>query len=395
MSPLLRLCVSGGLAYCSYAMCRLPLLPLYARALGASPQMVGLVVGASTITGVLVKLPAGTLSDVFGRKSLLLAGLAVYAFVPFAYLPVAALGWLIAIRFVHGSSSAVFGPVAYATLSDLAPPGQRGRWLATFGTVQGIGQASGPVIAGYLMAGGDFDRAFLVSGVLGLGALAILLGWSHTPPGHDGGAWWRRAVDGVREVMADRRILTVSLAQAGQFFVNGTVSAFVPLFAHETLGLPAPHIGILFGVQTVTTVLSRPLAGSFSDRVGRRPLVFSGLFMCAAALGGVSYATGFWSLAACTALYGAAVAVTHSAASAYVTDLARQARYGAAHGVFGTIYDIGDAAGPLAGGFLVAAAGYETTFRIVAFAVAILSVVFIAVSRQWTRRDRGLRRAEK
>ena len=68
-----------------------------------------------------------------------------------------------------------------------------------------------------------------------------------------------------------------------------------------------------------------------------------------------------------------------------MTDLARQARYGAAHGVFGTVYDIGDAAGPLAGGLLVAAAGYETTFRIVALAVAILSVVFIALSRKWTR----------
>jgi MFS family permease len=365
-------------------MCRLPVLPLYARALGASPQVVGLVMGASTITGVLVKLPAGALSDVFGRKSLLLAGLAVYAFVPFAYLPVAALGWLIAIRFVHGSASAVFGPVAYATLSDLAPPGQRGRWLATFGTVQGIGQATGPVIAGYLIAAGDFDRAFLVSGVLGLGALAILWDWSHHPPGHEGGgAWWRRAAEGVREVMSDRRILTVSLAQAGQFFVNGTVSAFVPLFAREVLGLPVPQIGILFGIQTVTTVLSRPLAGTFSDRVGRRPLVFSGLLLCATALAGVSFAGGFWSLAACTALYGAAVALTHSAASAFVTDLARRARYGAAHGVFGTIYDIGDAAGPLAGGFLVAAAGYETTFRFVALAVAVLSVVFVVVSREW------------
>ena len=46
----------------------------------------------SNITGVLVKLPAGALSDVFGRKTLLLIGAVVYAFVPFAYLPVAALG---------------------------------------------------------------------------------------------------------------------------------------------------------------------------------------------------------------------------------------------------------------------------------------------------------------
>ena len=381
--PLLRLCVSGGLAYCSYAMCRLPLLPLYARSLGASPQMVGLVMGASTITGVLVKLPAGTLSDVFGRRALLFAGLAVFALVPFAYLPVAALGWLIAIRFVHGSASAVFGPVAAATLSDLAPPRERGRWLATFGTVQGVGQATGPILAGYLMADGEFAPAFLVSGVLGFGAWIALLRWRHDPPHHDGTVWWRRAADGIHDVVSDRRILTVSLAQSAQFFVNGTVSAFVPLFAREALGLPAPQIGILFGIQTATMVLVRPLAGDFSDRVGRRPLVFSGLLLCATALAGVSTANGFMPLASCTALYGAAVAVTHSAASAFVTDLARQARYGAAHGVFGTIYDVGDAAGPIAGGFLVAALGYRVTFRGVALAVAILSMAFLLVTRKW------------
>ena len=51
--------------------------------------------------------------------------------------------------------------------------------------------------------------------------------------------------------------------------------------------------------------------------------------------------------------YAAGVAITTAATSAYITDITRRARYGAAHGVFGTIYDVGDALGPIAAGLLV------------------------------------------
>src|SRR5688500_20325039 len=71
---LLRLCAAGFVAYCSYAICRTPLLPLFARELGAGPSLIGFVMGASTLTGIVLKLPAGALSDVFGRRRLCLAG---------------------------------------------------------------------------------------------------------------------------------------------------------------------------------------------------------------------------------------------------------------------------------------------------------------------------------
>ena len=60
---LLRFSLAAALGYAAYAMCRAPVLPLYARQLGAGPELVGLVAGASTLTGVVLKLPAGAISD--------------------------------------------------------------------------------------------------------------------------------------------------------------------------------------------------------------------------------------------------------------------------------------------------------------------------------------------
>lgn len=388
-----RLCAAGACAYCSYAMCRSPVLPLFARQLGAGPELVGLIVGASTVTGIFLKFPAGVLSDVLGRASLLTAGAAVFALLPFGYLPVAALPALMLLRFVHGSATAIFGPVASATLSDLAPPTRRGSWLGSYSAIQGAGQALGPVAAGALVAGTDFDRVFLVSGVTGLAAFALVARWPRTASAPAaGGARWPAFVEGAREVMADARILTTSLAQAGQFVLNGTLNAFLPLYAMDQIGLNAFQIGILFGAQTAATLAARPSFGAVSDRLGRRPLIVAGLATCGAAIWAVSLATGFADLAVIAAIYGAGLGVTTAATNAYVTDLARRARYGAAHGVFGTIYDVGDALGPIAAGFLVAAAGYRGMFRTVAVAALVLAALFAWRSRGWEQRPDADRR---
>jgi MFS transporter, DHA1 family, multidrug resistance protein len=79
-------------------------------------------------------------------------------------------------------------------------------------------------------------------------------------------------------------------------------------------------------------------------------------------------------------LYAVGVAVTNSAASAYITDLTHKTTYGTAHGVFGTIYDIGDAAGPILGGVLVASIGYEHTFQVMAAIVVIAAAFFYAAT---------------
>lgn len=167
---LVRLCAAGFVVYCSYAICRTPLLPLFARDLGAGPSLVGFVMGASTLTGIFLKLPAGAWSDILGRRSLLVSGALVFATVPFTYLGVSTLAALIMLRVVHGSATAIFGPVASASLSDIAPRSGLGAWLSTYSTAQGAGQAVGPILAGYLIAAERFDLAFLAAGVIGLGA---------------------------------------------------------------------------------------------------------------------------------------------------------------------------------------------------------------------------------
>jgi MFS family permease len=139
-------------------------------------------------------------------------------------------------------------------------------------------------------------------------------------------------------------------------------------------------IGWMFAIQTVTTLSTRPLIGALSDRIGRRGVIVTGLVSCSAAVWMIGSAESGGVLMAAVVAYGAGVAVTTAATSAYVTDVAPRARYGAAHGVFGTIYDVGDAAGPILAGLLVAAWGYAPMFRMMSMAALVTAVAFYVFS---------------
>lgn len=373
------------LAYGSYAMCRTPLLPLLARDLGATPSTVGLVMAASTMTGVVLKLPAGTWSDVIGRRPLLLTAAMLFAVMPFSYLLAASLVALIGIRFVHGAATAIMGPVMSATISDLAPPSRRATWLSLYSTIQGAGQAAGPVVAGVLIARGRFDLAFMLAGGIALLAPA-LIGYGYRPAAAGAvvapAATRQQFTRGIVEVLAERRILVASVAHAFYFAINGTLNAFLPLFAQDRLGLDAVEIGWLFGLQMLTTLAIRPVIGVASDRLGRRGAIIIGLIGCAITVLGISLAASGAQLFAAVLLYAVSVAITTAATSAYITDVAPKARFGAAHGVFGTIYDIGDAGGPLIGGVLIQQWGYVPTFQLMAALAAISGGVFAVLSRR-------------
>jgi MFS family permease len=342
--------------------------------------------GASTLTGVFLKLPAGALSDLFGRRRLLIAGALVFATLPFTYLAISTLAWLVALRFVHGSATAIFGPVASASLSDIAPADRRGGWLSAYSTAQGTGQAIGPILAGYAIAAGRFDIAFAASGLIGLGAPLIVTTWPGVPVGTSTRPSWQAFKQGVSEVVSDRLVLITSAAHAAQFVLNGMLNAFLPLYGREVLGLSGSELGWLFGLQTVTTLMVRPVIGVLSDRAGRRAVIVTGLTICSLAVFSLSAATTLPTVVAVVLTYAGGVAITTAATTAYITDITRRARYGAAHGVFGTIYDIGDALGPIAAGGLVAGLGYSRMFQVMAAVAITMAVVFVvATAKQPSR----------
>ena len=371
------LSIAGLLLYFSYSLSRSPVIPLFARSLGASPQLVGWIVAASTITGIVVKLPAGALSDYFGRKTLLLVGACFFALTPFFYGGATSIGLLLLLRIVHGNATALFGPAASAAVSDITDPSHRGIRLGLYSSMQGVGQSLGPFLGGALISWVGFQAPFFISGLVGcVGFVCVLLSVPREPSQAIDGSR-EKIFQGSREAFGNRAILSTSFTVAAIMLVVGSYNGFFPLYGTEVLGIDAWHIGAVFAVQTTTILLARPFMGRFSDRIGRKPLILAALVWSAALIVLLPHLRSVGLLLAFGTAWGLGLSVVSSVAGALITDLSRRAHYGAAHGTFGAIYDIGEASGPIIAGVIVAHLGYNTMFFSMGALLLLSSCLFM------------------
>ncbi|MFQ5898575.1 MAG: MFS transporter [Candidatus Methylomirabilia bacterium] len=376
----MTLLLAGFLARFGYQMARSPVLPRFAQDLGAAPELIGLIVAASTVTGIVIKLPAGALSDVLGRKRVMMLGCLFFAAPPFLYPFVHSPGALLALRFLHGSATALFSPVAAASVADLSPRG-RGAKLGWFASANDLGATAGPLLGGLLLFyTASYRTTYFAVGLLGLLPLLIVLRLPDDEQpraaGSTLGAHARQFWGGIREVLSSRTVIIASTLEAALYVGYGAFLGFFPPYA-KGIGLNDAQIALVMGFQLATTMLAKPLAGRLSDQFGRRPMILAGLFLSAATLPVIPTLVSLWLLFPVSALFGLGVAIVTPSTTALVADLVRAGRMGSAMGVFGTIWDSGEAAGPILAGFLIASLSYPPAFSLIAAFMAATALLFL------------------
>jgi len=382
MNPFLAVLTASCLARLSYQMARSPVLPRFAESLGAAPELIGMIVAASTVTGVLFKLPAGALSDLLGRRRVMLLGAVFFAVPPFVYPFVIDAAALLALRFVHGFATAIFAPVASAYVAGLGEAA-RGARLGWFSSANDLGATAGPLIGGLILyATASFATSYLLVGMLGVLALGMTLLLPETEPKTTlaqssltarAAEFW----DGLRDVITTPAVLTAAAVEATMYLGFGAFLGFLPLYARN-VGLNDGAIAVVLALQLTVALLAKPFTGNMSDRLGRKPVIVLGLFASAAALPLIFRMTSFAGLVAVVPLLGLGVAAVTPATNALIADLVAVRRLGTGMGVFGTIWDVGEAAGPILAGILIGQIGYEPAFDVIAAITAAVAVAFAA-----------------
>ncbi len=380
------LCAVGFCSFVSYNLVRMPALAPFAETLGAGPVIVGFIVAASTMTGILLKLPIGTLSDLVNRPRLMLIGVLAFALPPFAYPLVPNLEVLTALRVVHGLATAVFTPLALAMVAEMYPA-TRGAALGWYTSAAQGGALLGPMLGGWIVDAAGYTETFLAGGAFGLVGLAFyLVLWRRCPaPSRavnlKGKALFSNVLQGLRIVLRHLQIVATSFAEASKMMANGALMTFLPLYG-LSIGLSLTESGLLFGIQGFTSFLSKPVMGRVSDHVGRRPLIATGLMICGVALMAISQTTSLGWLFLCTAGFGFGEAVITSSSAAMIADLGKADNVGAGMGLRGTIMDIGHAGGPIVAGVFVAAISYTGAFTIIGCLQLIVAFGFWVVTRR-------------
>ncbi len=346
-----------------------PVLPDISRRFGASATMIGMLFASFGLTVLVTSVPAGAMSDRFGRKLLLVGGMLALAASTVFFAVAPTLSWLFAARLVQGAADAVTWVVGFAVVADLYQADERGRvmGLVTSGTT--LGFLLGPTIGGWLYESGGPRVPYLVVGVLALvaagGCAALRL-----PP--------RAADRDVAPIGRVFRVRAVAVCAAAVIAGGGTIAMVEPVLAlhlADRIGLGPARIGWVFGAAAIVSTLLHPVFGRIADRTGGRVLTLAGLAAIALALPIYTVISSFESALVVNGLVIAAVAMFVSPSLAYMaeaTSQTGQSSFGVAYGVYNFAWALGILIGPALGGLLYERIGFA--MLTVSWAIAILAV---------------------
>jgi MFS family permease len=235
-----------------------PLYPIYEQRYGFSSLTVTIVYAVYGVGVLTALILFGQLSDQYGRRQMLLPGLALSAASSIVFLLAQALGVLFVGRFVSGLSAGIFTGTATAALLDLAGPEHRSRATLVATAVNTMGLGTGALLAGVLaeLAPDPLRTSYAVALALLVPAAAFV--WLMPEPADVERAGGRRKLRLAQlGVPAEVRPTFVRAATAAfaAFATMGLFSAVAPAFLGKLLGLPNHALtgAVVFAVFAAST----------------------------------------------------------------------------------------------------------------------------------------------
>lgn len=331
----------------------LPLLSPYAKELGASEFLVGLVFAGYAIGRGLCSPIFGQISDKYGRKNMILVGLFLYGTLPLGYIVSDGVILLAIFWFCQGIASAMVSPIAQSYIGDITPPGREGRVMNLFYLGQFGGVAIGPFIGGFLSDKFTFNTPFyFMIGAAFLGFFLVLFGipeikktTAAQQPGFK---------ESFKSVIKDTKMKGVLSYLVGRGFYRWGFNSFFPIYVITLAGLSKSQVGILVsGYMVAGTALQYP-CGRLADRFynNRAELLGIGGAIAAICMFLVPVLTSMFWLVVLVLLMGAVSALPRATTVAIRTERGRDLGMGAVTGVYMTGISAGQVLGPVGFGAL-------------------------------------------
>ena len=364
----------AGLAYFTGFTLLYPVLPRFIEdELGGGGTAVGLSVGAFGITAALLRPTAGRLGDRYGRRVLVLAGMAIVAASMTGYLIVDSVAAAIGLRLLFGVGEA-FAFVGLATaIQDFAPDERRGEAANYFSFSVYLGIAAGPAAGEWLLGEDNFDRVWILAA--GLVALGLVLGIA-TP---------NTRGDGVSQTsgwILPTAVLP-GLALTGAMVGYAGFVSFVTLHA-EAVGFDSA--GWVFITYAVLIMAARLFAATVPDRYGPMRVATVSLTLIGLGLVVTGALDSRVGLLVGIVIFSAGMSMNFPSLMAYIVNRSDPSDRAFAVASLSIFFDVGFAIGATAVGFVVGLADEGIAFVMAGLA----ALAGILPLRMAAARDRRL-----
>jgi MFS transporter, DHA1 family, multidrug resistance protein len=373
-----------------------PILPLYASQFGVGAAMVGMVVSAFGTARLIVNLPAGQMSERFGRRNIIIAGTMFTTLGIFLCGFATSFPYLVLFRFISGIGSGMFTTSAMIYITEMTTPQNRGRSMSMYQGSVLVGSSIGPALGGFIAEGLGFQAPFFVAGVFNLIAMTwafmripdIRITRSTTASTPRGGqpkamsAW---------QVIFRRDFLLVCFVNAGLFLSrSGARLTIMPLLGHEQMQFSEAQLGLVFTLMAVLNLVTVPIAGILADRYRRKAAIVPSTLVAAIAhvlmglspLAGAGQPLGIAIFLFSAGLIGVGTGIGGPTPATYAADVAPEGGRGVTLGLFRSFGDLAMVTGPVFLGWVAQMTDYSWALYFDAAFVLCSSLAFALFARE-------------
>ena len=253
-----------------------PILPSYAKTLGATQTEIGFLFGSYAITLLLATPILGVVSDNIGRRLPMILGLFGLAAATMLFGFANSFWLLVLARMLQGISAAATWTAGLALLADVFPLQERGKAMGIALSGQAVGMLLGPTIGGFLYQWGGYHLPFIFASAIALidGVLRITL--LHDEPKQD--TEQRVSYRSILKMRSLFMIIGIIIIGAA---LPSALEPTLPLYLHNVLNASSGTIGLLFAVPTLAYGFTAPVIGTLSNKLGRNQTMIIGLIIAA------------------------------------------------------------------------------------------------------------------
>ena len=343
------------------------LLPLYIHALGGREAEIGRIMALFQVAAILCQGATAGLLDRWSRRPVLLVGTAALAVASFAFALTTRLSWhFYLFRFLQGVGVALSSTVCLALIGEMAPPGRRAEAVGLYGVSGLTAIALGPAAGEVVLHGWGFHTLFLVTGLLGVGAVLVCATIPLPPTGP--------RPDGPALALRGWLPLLPVLQPAFQYGLANTILfVFLPPFSQQ-VGLP--RVGLFYLVYTVAAIAVRIGGGRLTDRLGRRQIILPALIGQTVGLALCIVSQSTTVLVLVGVLNGTAQGFLFPATSTMAFELAPSGRRTGILAIFNMAVLLGGVVGSTGFGWVAEVLGYRPSFALASAVLALGTLIF-------------------
>lgn len=359
------------------------LLPEIKTGLALSNTQVGTLSTVRNIMGGLSNLPAGFAADRFSPWRAEILGLSIASIgVSAMVLGLAPNYWMAVVASALMTTAITFWhPAAIPSLSRHFAA-RRGFAIALHGTGGSLGEALGPMLAGFLLV--FLGWRIVLQGSVIPALLFGLLVWvvlRPVPTGEATASNLMAYLRSVRQLLSNGRLLLVLLFAGGYTGGHSAILTFLPIYLREDVGVSTVTLGLYLSLANVGGIVSQPLMGYVSDRLGRKAVLAPSLAILAISFLGLYLAAPGWIFALVVLTMGAFAFPLMSILLAAAMDLTEGGIQATAVSlVFGSAVVVSGVT-PAVAGVLADAFGVKATFLMASGVV--LATALVATVARW------------